>query len=99
MLDGGAHSLRLHAFDISARDARSEKSIFTKVLKITTIHRCAINVHARPQQEMHAFSSRISADFSPDALGQGCIPGRGQTASSSHGRAWPKVANAHWSIR
>src|SRR5882672_1821358 len=70
MLDGGAHTLGLHAFDISDRDTRSEKGIFTEVLKVTSIHRRAINVHARPQKEMHALCSRISTDLSPDSLCQ-----------------------------
>src|SRR6266852_310439 len=99
MLDSGAHSLGLHAFDISDRDARSEKRIFTEVLKVTSIHRRAINIHARSQEEMHAFGPRIPADFSPYTLCHGWIPGRRQSDPGGHGRGWSKVANPHWSIR
>ncbi len=48
---------------------------------------------------MHAFGPRISAYFSPDALGHRGIPGCGQTDPAGHGRGWPIVAHADWSIR
>src|SRR6266404_3529990 len=99
MLDRGAHALGLHAFDISDGDARSEPGIFAKVLKVTSVHRRAINIHAWRKEEMHAFGARISTELSPDALCQRRIPGRGQTDPGGHRGGWSKVANAHWPIR
>src|SRR5213593_2413388 len=98
MLDGCADALALNAIDITHSDARGEKGIFAKVFKVSSIHRRAIDVHARAQQKMHSLSPRISANFASHALGQRRIPGSSQSNAARHRRGRPIIPHADWTI-
>src|SRR5205809_2074278 len=98
MLDGSADALALHAFDVSDSDARGQKRVFAKVFKVSSVHRRAIDVHARPQQKMHSLSPRISANFASHALGQRRIPGSSQSNAARHRRGRPIIPHADWTI-
>src|SRR5207248_10321594 len=99
VLDGGAHSLALHSFDIAHRDTGSEVWIFAEIFKVAAIQRRAINVHSRPQHEVHAPGASVAADLSPNALGQCSIPGSRQRDSARHGCSGTIIAYPEWSIR
>src|SRR5258708_6806159 len=99
MLDGGAHTLALHSFDVADGNTRRKKGIFAEVFKIAAIHRSTIDVPPRPEQKMNALSSRIPADFCADPLGKPRIPGCCKGYSSSHGCGRPVVADSQRSVR
>src|SRR5438132_479285 len=92
MFDGGADALALHAFDIADRHARGEEWIFAEVLKVSSVHRCAIDVYAWSQQKVDAFGARVTSNLGTHALGQRRIPRRRQRNAAGHGRGWSKVA-------
>src|SRR5258705_5950560 len=98
MFDGSADTLALYAVDVTDRNARGEKRVFTEVLKVSTIHRSTIDVHPWREEEVYPFGARVTSEFSPDKLGQRRIPGSSQRNASGKRSSWSKIADADWPI-
>src|SRR5581483_5145576 len=98
MFDRRADPLALDAIDVTNCDSRCEIRILAKVLKIPPIHRSAIDIDARSQQEMNSFSSSIAPNLCSDSLCQFRIPRRRQSDSTCHRRCWSIITNTKRSI-
>src|SRR6185295_14320232 len=94
MFDGSADALALYAFDVTNRNARGEKRVFTEVLKVSTIHRSTVDVYSGCQEKVYPFGARVTSELSPDKLGQRRIPGSSQRNASGKRGSWSKIAHA-----
>src|SRR5207244_13440605 len=62
VLDGRAHSLRLHPSHIGNSGACGEERVLAEILEVSATHRSAVDVHPRAQQEIHATSAGIGPE-------------------------------------
>src|SRR5687768_13392124 len=98
MLDRGAHTLALHALDVTDGDARSEEGVFAEILKVSPVHWGTIDVDSRRKEEMNAFGARVTSEFNPDTFGQFRIPRRGQANATGKRSGGSKVTDADGSV-
>src|ERR1700693_1719565 len=98
VLDSRAHSLALHAFDVSDGGAGCEKWVLAKILEVSAAHRGTIDIHSWSEHEVDAAGARVLTDDRSHALGKVRIPGCSETdAAKRCGR--PIVTNAEGAVR
>jgi len=61
VLDGRADALLLHARDVADRDLPGQVRVFTKVLKVASVARRAVDVHARAEHVVHAACACVAS--------------------------------------
>ena len=98
MLDRGDHALALDALDITHRDTRSQAGIFAKVFEVPPVHRHAVDVHARAEQEVHALRPRIAAQAGADLVRHLRIPGRRQGDAGRIGCGRAEISHSHRAV-
>ena len=98
VLDGRRDALRLNAADVADGDTRGEVWVFAEVLEVATVHRRAIDVHARPQEKVDALRARVAPYLRADALGQLRVPSGRERDAAGHRRGGAEVANAQRAV-
>src|SRR6478672_209960 len=99
MLNCCTHLLVLDTVDESNSDPRGQKRVFAKILKVSAIPRCAINIDARCQQKMYTFSPCIPTEFCSHLLSECRVPGGSQRNSTRYCGVRTKGAHSKRSIR
>src|SRR5579864_646175 len=99
MFNSCTHPLGLDTIDESNSDPRGKIRVFAKILKVSAIQRCAINIDARRQKKMNAFSPCIPTEFCPHLLGECWVPGGRQSNSARYCVVGAKVTHSKRSIR
>ena len=87
MLDGGADPLALHALDESGCKLARQVGILGVILKIAAAERAALDVHRRPQQNLHAAGPGLPPEGCAHAPGQCRVEGccRRAPCGEAHG--------------
>src|SRR4029450_6335035 len=98
MLDRRAHPLALHALDVTDCHARGEIRVFTKVLKVSTVHWSTVDVDSWCEEKMDAFRASVASEFDADQLDQRRVPGSCEPDPSGKSSSWSKVADAERSV-
>src|SRR6185436_17236326 len=99
VFDCCADALALYAVDVVHCHSRSEKGIFAEVFKVSTVHRRAVDVHARSEQKVNAFRARIASEFPAYKLCQSCVPTGSQSNTTGKSSGRSEVTNTYRTVR
>src|SRR5438552_9464731 len=98
MLCGRDDALPLDSLDHRYRNTRCQERIFSEIFEVAAIHRCAVDVHAWSENEMHATRTGISAHGGADPLREVDIPRSCQRDARRICSRQAVVVNAHGTV-
>ena len=81
MLEAGGHTLRLKSVHHGGRQQAAQQRILGEVLEVAATQGTALDVHPRPEHNIHAVGASLPAQGLTDLPDQRRIPGRGKRNS------------------